>query len=114
MKVTPDAFPTLYEALDMISHDGGGSAGHPSYRVADWPDGAIAEVESALCELTAEELRDFTTGEETQMLRMKNRNNALMNAGCLFDLFFDEGTPCGDPSACSTNACKWRREGILS
>lgn len=51
LDITFDVWPTIYEALDIISHDGGAGAGHHSYCVDTRWEPWLPAIEEKLLEI---------------------------------------------------------------
>jgi hypothetical protein len=89
--VTEVSHPRLYKALDMISHDGGGGAGHLNYALDDKWEPQIGRVDDALKSLSDEELEEFAIGEQTRQDEIAARSPDLTTASKVFNCFFGEG-----------------------
>lgn len=92
--VTKAEFPTLFEAFETISHDGGGRAGHRSYVLAGSWD--FARVDRELATLTAEQLQEFCIGDHDENA---DRRAELPYCEEVLNAFFEEGRcPVCEPS----------------
>jgi hypothetical protein len=65
MKVTAESHPTLFVALECISHDNGGQAGHEFYEIPEkkYNETSLTVVEQGLKQLSSDDLETFCIGE---------------------------------------------------
>lgn len=68
--VSAATHPTLFEAFETISHDSGGSAGWPHYRIPARYEASLAAFERALSTLTSTELETFCIGETREAAQL--------------------------------------------
>jgi len=88
--VTPESHPTIYKALDMISHDMGHGAGWTSYPIPDSWWKHIAAIEAALLTLSPDDFETFCIGDDKAMLEIANRSTHLYLSSMMFDAFASE------------------------
>lgn len=87
--VTKESHPALYQALENLSHDSGGGAGHPSYAVpAPWSE-KVPAAEAALAQLTEPDLCDFSIGSTDDQAAVAEKNPGLDLVAELLNAFFE-------------------------
>lgn len=83
-------WPTLHQAFETISHDGGTGAGHAVYFVPEGWTGNLDAIEAALAWLTDDDLETFAIGEEREVAAIAEREPALAQAHELLNAFFED------------------------
>lgn len=99
--VTEHSHPTLYRALDMVSHDMGIGAGWTSYPIPDhwW---TLADlIEPALFELSETDLKTFCIGDDTEMSAIAARSITLQVASVMLDQFASDHDYWPHPYQCA-------------
>lgn len=85
--VTAESHPTLYRALDMLSHDLGLGAGWTSYPIPDhwW---TLADlIDASLFALSETDLQTFCIGDDAEMSAIAARSITLQVAHVMLDQF---------------------------
>lgn len=99
--VTSSSHPTLYEALDMISHDMGNGAGWTSYPIPDDWWQYIDRIEAGLLTLSPEDFKTFCIGDDKEMEAIAKRHEDLRIASIMFDAFAAEVDYWPHPYQCA-------------
>jgi hypothetical protein len=86
--VTAATQPTLFLALEAISHDRGSGAGHSNYAIPAGWQFFIYPAERALKLLTPKEFAEFTIGEHEVAQEIAHRTQELHMAHRLLEAFF--------------------------
>ena len=89
LKVTKALHPALYRAIDMVSHDSGGGAGHPYHLVSNAWEPHLADIEQALAALTADQFETFCIGDHEEGQALIPKYSALSIADVLLEEWFD-------------------------
>lgn len=90
MIVTPQRWPLVYEALEDISHDGGGRAGHLGYNVPMPHADSLNAFEQQLSTLNLEQRETLAIGEQTEQEELV-RDYGLEALHQMLDAFFNDG-----------------------
>lgn len=86
--VTAETQPTLFLALEAISHDRGSGAGHTNYAIPAGWQFFIPPAERALKALPPEEFAEFCIGEHEAAQAIAHRSTDLHMAHRLLEAFF--------------------------
>ena len=84
--VTADGFPALHKAFEIVSHDGGAGCGYPDYAVPDHHRMQLGAIETALSELSDDDLETFCIGEQTEQLAIRDRDGGTPALAWAHDL----------------------------
>lgn len=88
--VTAVTQPTLFLALEAISHDRGSGAGHSNYAIPAGWQFFIPPAERALHLLSPEDFATFTIGEHELAQDIAHRSQELHMAHRLLEAFFHD------------------------
>lgn len=83
-------WPTLHDAFEAISHDGGSSAGHAVYFVPEAWTEHLDQIEAALHGLTEADREEFCLGEFSDVAAIAARSADLVKANRLLNAFFED------------------------
>jgi N6-adenosine-specific RNA methylase IME4/ribosomal protein S20 len=103
--VSEPEYPALHAAFEIVSHDSGAGCGYADYAVPTRYADGLPAIESALSDLSKDELETFACGEQSESLAIAERSAALTSARDLLNAFFEgftddiapEGSPAGAP-----------------
>ena len=87
MLITPSSHPTLFRALNIISHDCGAGC-HTKYSVVQ-DEAACNSAERALAKLSKSDLETFCIGEEKEYRAIRRRTRTLLYASEILTGFFN-------------------------
>jgi len=89
LRITADTHPRLFEAMDAITHDGGGGC-HRHYNVpAGWAE-ALPRMEAVLGRLTPEQRETVAIGECSEQEAVVREFDGLAVAHRFLNAFFED------------------------